>query len=283
MHSWNAWPIPEPIPCSVVQAPSTRRPTWPAVLAELTAAAANPYCGSWMESAGPSQIELEVLEWFRSRLGLPTGTGGVLLSGGSSANLTALLVARRQSTVHDGSSVLYVSDQAHSSLARTARAMGLHPHQVRVLPTDEAWRLAASTVREAIRADHAAGCTPFALCASTGSTNTGAVDPLGELADVCRSEGLWLHVDAAYGGIAVLGDAGRSSPAGIERADSVTLDPHKWLFQPMECACGLVRDGGARSARPPSTRTTSTTATRTASPRSTLPIAACRCRGASVP
>src|SRR6516165_7565043 len=217
--------------------------TWPAALAELTAAAANPYCGAWMESAGAAQVELEVIDWFRGWLGLPDGTAGVLVSGGSAANLTALLVAREAAGGPSPDTVVYVSDQAHSSLARTARAMGLRPEQVRVLPTDDRWRLSPDTVAAAARADRGAGRVPFALCASAGSTNTGAVDPLGDLADVCAAEGLWLHVDAAYGGFAVLTAKGRSALAGIDRADSVTLDPHKWLYQPMECGCVLIRDG----------------------------------------
>ena len=217
--------------------------TWPAALAELTAAAANLYCGAWLESAGPAQVELEVIDWFRGWLGLPAGTAGVLVTGGSAANLTALLVAREAAGGPSAASVVYVSDQAHSSVARTARAMGLRPDQVRVLPTDDRWRLRPDTVAAAIRADRAAGHVPFALCASAGSTNTGAVDPLAALADVCAAEGLWLHVDAAYGGFAALTAQGRRELSGIERADSVTLDPHKWLYQPMECGCVLIRDG----------------------------------------
>ena len=217
--------------------------TWPAALAELTAAAANPYCGAWMEAAGAAQVELEVIDWFRSWLGLPSETAGVLVSGGSAANLTVLLVAREAAGGPSAESVVYVSDQAHSSLARTARAMGLRPQQVRVLPTDDRWRLSPGTVAAAVRADRSAGRVPFALCASGGSTNTGAVDPLADLADVCTAEGLWLHVDAAYGGFAALTAKGRAALAGIDRADSVTLDPHKWLYQPMECGCVLIRDG----------------------------------------
>ncbi len=217
--------------------------TWPAALAELTAAAANPYCGAWMESAGAAQVELEVIDWFRTWLGLPSTAAGVLVTGGSAANLTALLVAREAAGGPSPDSVVYVSDQAHSSLARTARAMGLRSHQVRVLPTDGHWRLLPDTVAAAVRADRAAGRIPFALCASAGSTNTGSVDPLADLAGVCAADGLWLHVDAAYGGFAALTAQGRAALAGIERADSVTLDPHKWLFQPMECGCVLIRDG----------------------------------------
>jgi len=217
--------------------------TWPAALAELTAAAANPYCGAWMESAGAAQVELEVIDWFRMWLGMPASTAGVLVTGGSAANLTALLVAREAVGGPSDNSVVYVSDQTHSSLARTARAMGLRPQQVRVLPTDDRWRLGPETVAAAVRADRRAGRVPFALCASAGSTNTGAVDPLQDLADICAAERLWLHVDAAYGGFAVLTPKGRAVLAGIERADSVTLDPHKWLFQPMECGSLLIRDG----------------------------------------
>jgi aromatic-L-amino-acid decarboxylase len=217
--------------------------TWPAALAELTAAAANPYCGAWMESAGPAQVELEVIDWFRTWLGLPAGTAGVLVSGGSAANLTALLVAREAAGGPSEDAIVYMSDQAHSSLARTARAMGLRPHQVRVLPTDDRWRLQPDTVTAAARADRRAGRVPFAVCASAGSTNTGAVDPLADLADICTRERLWLHVDAAYGGFAALTPKGRAVLAGIDRADSVTLDPHKWLFQPLECGSVLIRDG----------------------------------------
>jgi glutamate/tyrosine decarboxylase-like PLP-dependent enzyme len=217
--------------------------SWPAALAELTAAAANPYCGAWMESAGPTQVELEVIDWFRGWLGLPPGTAGLLVTGGSAANLTALLVAREAAGGPSPASVLYVSDQAHSSLARTARAMGLAAGQVRVLPTDERWRLAPETVAAAVRRDRDSGRVPFALCASAGSTNTGAVDPLDRLAGVCAAERLWLHVDAAYGGFAALTGKGRALLTGLDRADSVTLDPHKWLFQPMECGSVLVRDG----------------------------------------
>jgi glutamate/tyrosine decarboxylase-like PLP-dependent enzyme len=222
--------------------------TWPAALAELIAAAINVSPWAWMESPAATQIELEVIDWFRDWLGMPESTAGVLVSGGSAANLTALLVAREAAGGPSEDSVVYVSDQGHSSLARTARAMGLRPHQVRVLPTDDRWRLQPETVTAAAGADRHAGRVPIAVCASAGSTSTGAVDPLPALADVCAAEGLWLHVDAAYGGFAALTPKGRALLTGIERADSVTVDPHKWLFQPFECGGVLVRDG-ARLAR----------------------------------
>src|SRR6516225_9272765 len=222
--------------------------TWPAALAELIAAAANLSPWAWLESPAATQIELEVIDWFRAWLGMPEDTAGVLVSGGSAANLTALLVAREAAGGPSANGVVYVSDQGHSSLARTARAMGLRSHQVRVLPTDEHGRLQPETVAAAAAADRRAGRVPIAMCAGAGSTSTGAVDPLAGLADVCAAERLWLHVDAAYGGFAALTAKGRAALAGLERADSVTLDPHKWLFQPFECGAVLVRDG-ARLAR----------------------------------
>ena len=112
-----------------------------------------------------------------------------------------------------------------------------------MLPTDDYWRLQPQTVSAAAAADRSAGRVPIAVCASAGATSTGAVDPLAGLADVCAAEGLWLHVDAAYGGFAALTPKGHALLAGIERADSVTLDPHKWLFQPFECGGVLIRDG----------------------------------------
>ena len=217
--------------------------TWPAALAELIAAAINVSPWAWMESPAATQIELEVIDWFRGWLGMSESTAGLLVSGGSAANLTALLVAREAAGGPSEDSVVYVSDQGHSSLARTARAMGLRPHQIRVLPTDDRWRLQPETVIAAVGADRRAGRVPIALCASAGSTSTGAVDPLPGLADLCAAEGLWLHVDAAYGGFAALTPEGRALLTGIERADSVTVDPHKWLFQPLECGGVLVRDG----------------------------------------
>jgi aromatic-L-amino-acid/L-tryptophan decarboxylase len=222
--------------------------TWPAAVAELIATAANVSPWAWMESPAATQIELEVIDWFRTWLGMPAAAAGVLVSGGSAANLTALLVAREAAGGPSEDSVMYVSDQGHSSLARTARAMGLRPHQVRVLPTDDHWRLQPETLAAAARTDRRAGRIPFAVCAGAGSTSTGAVDPLAGLADVCAAEEVWLHVDAAYGGFAALTPKGRALLAGIERADSVTVDPHKWLFQPFECGGVLVRDG-ARLAR----------------------------------
>jgi len=218
--------------------------TWPGALGDLIASACNLYAGSWMESAGASQVELEVLSWFKEWIGFPPEAAGSLVSGGSAGNLTALACARETlaGPMRDDL-VLYVSDQAHSSVARAARILGFKPEQVRVLPSDESFRLAPRTVAAAMEADEQRGLTPFAVAAQAGATNTGAVDPLDELAALCRERGAWLHVDAAYGGFAALADRGLLP--GLEQADSITLDPHKWLYQPFECGCVLVRDGQA--------------------------------------
>jgi aromatic-L-amino-acid decarboxylase len=217
--------------------------TWPGALGDFIASACNIYAGSWMEAAGPTQLELEVLEWFRDWIGLPHGAGGTLLSGGSAANMTALACAR-ESTVGAMNErlVAYVSDQAHSSLARGARVLGFRPDQIRVLPSGSDGRLSAATLQRAVEADERAGRLPFFVSANAGATNTAAIDPLDEFADLCRERGLWFHVDAAYGGFAMLTERGRRALHGIGRADSVTLDPHKWLYQPYECGCLLVRD-----------------------------------------
>jgi aromatic-L-amino-acid decarboxylase len=217
--------------------------TWPGALGDFIASACNVYAGSWMEAAGPTQLELQVLEWFRDWLGLPETAGGTLLSGGSAANMTALAVARESVVgAMNERLVAYVSDQAHSSLARGARVLGFRPDQVRVLPVGADCRLSPDTLRRAIEADLRTGRMPFLISASGGATNTGAIDPLPELAEVRDAYGLWLHVDAAYGGFAVLTERGRRALDGIGRADSITLDPHKWLYQPYECGCLLVRE-----------------------------------------
>ena len=224
-------------------------PTWPGVLGDLIAGALNIHAGNWMTAAGPSRLEIEVLGWFKRWLGLPPDAGGLLVSGGSAANLTALACAREHKVgAMRDDLVVYVADQAHSSIARAARVLGFRPEQTRVLPVDADFRLIPRLVAGAIDADVRAGRTPLLVAASAGSTNTGAVDPLAEIAGLCRDRGVWLHVDAAYGGFAVLTERGRAQLGGLDAADSITLDPHKWLYQPYECGCLLVRDPHALAA-----------------------------------
>lgn len=218
--------------------------TWPGALGDLMASALNIYAGSWMEAAGPSQIELVVLDWFKQWIGYPQTAAGVLVSGGSAANITALACAREALLgAMTDLAVIYVADQGHSSIARAARLLGFRSDQVRVLPTDEDQRLRVDALAAAVDADASAGRQPLLVAAAAGSTNTGAVDPLVEIAALCRERGLWLHVDGAYGAFAALRERGRDALAGIEQAHSVTLDPHKWLYQPFECGALLVRDG----------------------------------------
>jgi aromatic-L-amino-acid/L-tryptophan decarboxylase len=221
--------------------------TFPGALGDFIASALNIYAGSWMEAAGPSRIELLVLDVFKQWIGYPEQASGVLVSGGSAANMTALacsreeLARRSQGSADDG--VAYVSDQAHSSIARAARALGMRADQLRVLPSDDRHRMRLDALAGAIAADQRHGRQPFFVSASAGSTNTGAIDALADVAAICRDAGAWLHVDAAYGGFVAMTDRGKRWLDGIDQADSVTLDPHKWLYQPFECGCVLVRDG----------------------------------------
>ena len=218
--------------------------TWPGALGDLIASATNVYAGSWMEAAGPSQVELEVIGWFKDWVGYPDEAAGILVSGGSAANLTALACAREAQvgSMRDDV-VVYVSDQAHSSVARAARSLGFRQSQVRVIPTNDELKLRVDLLESAMDADVAAGRKPLFVSANGGATNSGVVDPLEDLVALCDERDVWLHVDAAYGGFAVLDERGRRQLMGMEGADSITLDPHKWLYQPYECGCLLVRRG----------------------------------------
>lgn len=218
--------------------------TFAGALGDLIASAMDIDASLWMSAAGPSQLELTVIGWFKDWIGYPEDAAGVLVGGGSAANQTALACAREAllGPMTDRV-VMYAADQTHSSVAKAARLMGFRPDQVRVLPTDANHRMRIDALTGAIDADAEEGLQPLIVSANAGATNTGAVDPLPDLAELCRERGLWLHVDAAYGGFAALTERGRRDLDGIELADSVTLDPHKWLYQPIECGCVLVRDG----------------------------------------
>jgi glutamate/tyrosine decarboxylase-like PLP-dependent enzyme len=166
-----------------------------------------------------------------------------MVSGGSMANLCAVATAREAILGGpDERGTLYCSDQTHSSLAKGVRLIGFRREQRRTVPTDDALRLSLPALERMIAEDRAAGRRPFCVVANGGTTNTGAVDPLGELAALCAREGMWLHVDGAYGAAAVITDRGRAALEGLHLAHSITLDPHKWLFQPYELGCLLVRD-----------------------------------------
>ena len=216
-------------------------PTWPGVLADYLVTGFNINAATWLSASGPSQLEAVVLDWFRRWLGYPETAGGVLTSGGSAAALDAL-VAAREAAGNPARATVYMSDQGHSAQARAARIIGIRPDRVRILSTGPDFRLDPDTLAAAVQTDRAAGCMPIAVCADAGSTSTGSVDPLRQIADYCASQGIWMHVDAAYGGAAVITEAGARLLRGIERADSIGIDPHKWMFQPYDTGCLLVRD-----------------------------------------
>lgn len=198
----------------------------PAILGDWLATGFQSIAASWGGGSGPTTVELVVLDWLRELLGLPEGTEGVLLSGGSMANVTGLLAARHEL---GDDVVVILSDQTHSSIGRGLAATGFR--DVRVLPTGDRLRLTVDQVASAV------DDRPSIVVATAGTTNTGAVDPLAGLAEVCD----WLHVDGAYGAPAHL-----ARPIeGLDRADSLVLDPHKWLFQPYDLGVLLVRRPGA--------------------------------------
>ena len=211
-----------------------------AVLGEWLATGMQGIASSWSGGSGTATLELVALDWLREALGLAPGSEGVLVSGGSMGNTTALVAARAER----GTGAAYLSNQTHSSINRGLSAMGWASDLIRVLPTDERYRLAASTLRQAVTADLAAGIRPAVVVATAGTTNTGAVDDLPALADVCAEHGLWLHVDGAYGGPAALA-SDHNGILGLDRADSFVLDPHKWLFQPYDIACVWMARPGA--------------------------------------
>ncbi len=214
-------------------------------LGDLMASVHNPFAGSWLEGAGAQTVERTVIEWLAREAGLPFGAGGLFLSGGSISNLTAIMAAREAKFKNASWSrgAIYFSDQTHVSVRRMLRYLGFDARQIRVVPADPATdRLPVDGLRALMEADLRDGYIPFCVVANAGTTNTGAVDPLPEIAALCKERGAWLHADGAYGGLAVMCDEGRAALRGLELADSITMDPHKWLFQPYASSCLLVRD-----------------------------------------
>jgi aromatic-L-amino-acid decarboxylase len=213
-------------------------------LAEFLRTGYNIFSGSWLEGSAPAVAELVTLDWMRRLAGYPESAGGTFLSGGSLANLSALVTARdallQQRAFLDA--VVYGSDQTHSSITRAMRILGFQKEQLRRITSDGEFRLPPDALKAVIQKDRAAGKVPFCVIANAGTTNTGAIDPLSALADICAQEKLWLHADGAYGAAALFSAKGRTLLAGLERADSFALDPHKWLFQPFDCAVLLVRE-----------------------------------------
>lgn len=213
------------------------------VMADALAAGFNTFTGTWFAGSGPAQAELIVIDWLRQICGLPEGSGGLFVSGGSMANLTGLAAGRHDKLGDDlTDAVAYIGEQCHSSVARALRVLGVAKDNIRAIPSAANFRMSVDALNEAIKVDRESGQRPFCVVANAGTTNTGAVDPLPEISEVCKREDLWFHVDGAYGAPAILTDKGAELLAGLELADSLSLDPHKWLFQSFETGCVLVRD-----------------------------------------
>ena len=216
-------------------------PTWPGIVADFLSSAYAINTVTWLASSGPSQVELAVIDWFRRWLGYPEHAGGLLTSGGSAASVNALVAAREKAGNPERATV-YMSDQSHSAHIRAARIIGVRPECIRMIPSDEYFRLNVEALARTVTGDRAEGFNPIAVCANAGASSTGAIDPLDAMADFCETEEIWLHVDAAYGGFAIVTEEGKKLMRGIERADSVGLDAHKWFFQPYEAGSLLVKD-----------------------------------------
>lgn len=212
-------------------------------MADALVAGFNPFAGAWKMAPGPTQVELVSVDWLRQICGMPEGAGGAFTSGGSIANLTALAVARHDRLTQSSAPPrIYTSDQTHSSIERAVTLLGFPASTLRILPSDSAGRLPVDALASAVAEDRDRGDLPFLVVANAGTTGTGAVDPLAELARFCAEQTLWLHVDGAYGAAAALAERTRELLDGLGLADSITLDPHKWLFQPIETGCLLLRD-----------------------------------------
>ena len=234
-----------------VASPSTP----PGAFADLIASALNSNVTSWRSGPAATEIERTVVGWLASLIGYSSGdqvTHGLLTSGGSMANLTALLIAHRAKSDSDVAQAglwnirapmtIYASDQIHMSIPKAADILGLGRAQVRLVAADDRFRMNTDLLRQTIANDLENGLKPFCVVGSAGTVNTGAVDPLDEIAEVASEFGLWFHIDGAYGALAALDETKRPLFRGLERADSISLDPHKWLYVPIDSGCLLFRD-----------------------------------------
>jgi aromatic-L-amino-acid decarboxylase len=211
-------------------------------IGDFLAAASNKYSG--FSSAAPGAVRLEnaTAAWLARVIGFPEGAAGTLTSGGSLANLTAIVTAREAGDA-DGGGAVYMSRSAHHCVDKALRIVGRSRAPRRLIAIDERHRMCADALAETLAKDAAEGVRPWLVIASAGTVDTGSVDPLAKIADLCAEHGAWLHVDGAYGGLFMLCEEGRAVLAGIERADSVALDPHKTMFLPYGTGAVVVRDG----------------------------------------
>ena len=222
---------------------------FPGALADFVSGTTNRYTGVWLAAPVLVQLEANALDWIRRWMQFPDSARGLFTTGGSMANFNAIVCARERHLGPDiRRGVMYASTQVHHSVAKSARLAGIMPDRIRPIEVDEAFRMRVDELAGRIASDRAGGLTPFLVVSSAGTTNTGAVDPLDAVADLCQREALWHHVDGAYGGFFHMVEDLRPLLAGLPRADSLTLDPHKGLFLPYGTGALLVRDGAALRA-----------------------------------
>ena len=219
---------------------------YPAALADFIANATNRYTGVWNGAPALVQLEANALEWLREWMHFPVGTAGLFTTGGSMATFSAILCARERHLGTDiRSGTLYTSTQGHHCIEKAAKLAGVFSDRVRLIPVDEQFRMRVDALEAAIAEDRSRGLRPFMVASSAGTTNTGAVDPLDRIADLCASQGLWHHIDGAYGAFFHLCPELQPVLRGLPRGDSLTLDPHKGMFLPYGTGALLVRDGNA--------------------------------------
>lgn len=218
---------------------------FPAALADLIQATTNRYTGVWQAAPLLVQLEANALDWLRRWMGFPESARGLFTVGGSAANLNAVVCARQRLGPEFRDGVLYCSSQVHHSALKAARFAGIAEDRVRTIAVDDGFRMRVDALAREVDADRRRGLRPFLVISSAGTTNTGAVDPLEAIAELCAAQGLWHHVDGAYGAFFRLCEELAPTLAGMERADSLTLDPHKGLFLPFGTGALLVRDGAA--------------------------------------
>ena len=223
------------------------------VLGDFLAAAVNANCGAWVLAPIATEIEAQAIRWIAELIGYPNDCGGLLVSGGNMANFVGFLAARRAKAKWDIGAVgmapqsagrmrVYVSSETHTWIHKAADLFGLGTGSIRWIPADDSLRISTALLRRQIREDLENGDLPFLIVANAGSVSTGAIDPLPELAAIAREYGLWLHADGAYGAVAAVLPDAPADLRGLAEADSVAVDPHKWLYAPLEAGCGLVRD-----------------------------------------
>jgi aromatic-L-amino-acid/L-tryptophan decarboxylase len=234
-------------------------------LADLLAAAVNPNVGGWTLSPIATEIEAQTIRWIAELLGYPVDCGGLLVSGGNMANFVGFLAGRKAKVPwdlrkagmgHEAKRLrVYASMETHTWIQKAADLFGLGTDSIAWVATDDRQRVDASRLRRRIEEDLKEGALPLLVVGSAGTVSTGAVDPLEEMAAICREHDLWFHVDGAYGAVAALVEAAPPEIKGLNQADSLAVDPHKWLYAPLEAGCALVRDPGklldAFSYRPP--------------------------------